>query len=86
MKNRFLEVATLSFTGDVEKDFGSKAGVVIVEDPGQYFVRLRNALISCVCAQANKTLVCRQDLLHLDLPSLDGISKIFDSHLIIGEQ
>jgi hypothetical protein len=29
-----LEVATLSFTGDVEKDFGSKAGVAIVEDPG----------------------------------------------------
>jgi hypothetical protein len=57
MKNRFVEVATLSFTGDVEKDFGSKAGVVIVEDPGEclYFVvRLRNTLISCVCAGKQK--------------------------------
>lgn len=34
------QVATLTMTGDVEKDFGSKAGVITEKDPGEIDVGL----------------------------------------------
>lgn len=34
------QVATLTMTGDVEKDFGQKPGVIIANDPGEIDVGL----------------------------------------------
>ena len=42
------QVATLTMTGDVEKDFGTKPGVITVADPGDLDVGLPVRIFRCI--------------------------------------